>query len=122
MSTNTTAGSINEVYELLARTSLSIVGEEILPIEHCLLALEDVPAGKIRRILSHPQALSQCLKFLSKLDNCQTEYYADTAMAVKKVKEDQDLSQAAIAGEGAARRYGLKVIQRNLAAPDHVRQ
>ncbi len=112
---NTTAGSINEVYDLLSRASLSIVGEEVFRVDHCLLAIEDVPVSKIRRILSHPQALAQCMKFLSSLENCQREYFADTAMAVRKVKEDQDLSQAAIASEEAGKRYGLKVIQRNLA-------
>jgi chorismate mutase/prephenate dehydratase len=112
---NTTAGSINQAYELLAETSLSIVGEEILRIDHCLLALKNVPVYKIRRILSHPQALAQCGKFLAKLENCQTESYADTAMAVRKVREDQDSAQAAIASEDAGRRYGLKVVARGLA-------
>jgi chorismate mutase/prephenate dehydratase len=112
---NTTAGSINKVYDLLSRASLSIVGEEILPVEHCLLALEDVPLNRIRRILSHPEALAQCSKFLSELEDCRSEYYTDTAMAVQKVKEDRDLSQAAIASEEAGKKYGLEVIRRNLA-------
>ncbi|MFC1678873.1 prephenate dehydratase [Elusimicrobiota bacterium] len=114
---NTTAGSINEVYDLLAKTHLSIVGEEVLPIRHCLLAVQEVPTSRIRRVLSHPQALAQCTRFLSKLENCQSEYCADTALAVQKVKRDQDLSQAAIASETAGRRYGLKVLQRDVA--DH---
>ena len=112
---NTTAGSINEVYDLLSGADLSIVGEEIFPVEHCLLALEDVELSNIRRILSHPQALAQCVKFLSSLENCQREYFADTAMAVRKVKADNDLSQAAIASEEAGRQYGLKVLRRHLA-------
>ena len=112
---NTTAGSINEVYDLLSRASLSIVGEEVFRVEHCLLAIEDVPITNIRRVFSHPQALAQCTKFLAKLETCQIEYFTDTAMAVRKVKEDKDLSQAAIASEEAGRRYGLKVLARDLA-------
>lgn len=112
---NTTAGSINEVYDLLTRTSLSIVGEELLRIEHCLFAVEDVSLHKIRRILSQPQALAQCMKFLSGLDNCRLEYYTDTAMAVEKVKQDRDISQAAIASEAAGRRHGLHLLQRDVA-------
>ncbi|MFH2204743.1 MAG: prephenate dehydratase [Elusimicrobiota bacterium] len=112
---NTTAGSINQVYDLLAGTSLTIVGEVVLRIDHCLLALADVSVFKIRRVLSHPQALAQCGKFLGKLHNCQTEFFADTAMAVRKVREDRDPLQAAIASEDAGRRYGLKVLRRNLA-------
>lgn len=112
---NTTAGSINEVYDLLTRTSLSIVGEELLRIEHCLFAVEEVPLHKIRRVLSQPQALAQCMKFLSGLDNCRLEYFTDTAMAVEKVKRDRDLSQAAIASEAAGRLHGLHLLQRDLA-------
>jgi chorismate mutase/prephenate dehydratase len=112
---NTTAGSINQVYDVLAKSRLSIVGEEVLEVRHCLLALKDIPLTAVRRILSHPQALAQCESFLGKLENCRTESYADTAMAVRKVKEDRDLSQAAIASEEAGRRYGLKVVARSLA-------
>ncbi len=112
---NTTAGSINEVYDLLTQTDLGIIGEEIFPVEHCLLAVKDVPLSNIRRVLSHPQALAQCVKFIATLENCQTEYFTDTAMAVEKVKGDKDPSQAAIASEEAGRRFGLTVLQRRLA-------
>ncbi|MEJ2111393.1 MAG: prephenate dehydratase domain-containing protein, partial [Acidobacteriota bacterium] len=111
---NTRAGSINEVYDLLSVAQLSIVGEEILQIRHCLLATEDVPLGNIRKILSHPQALSDCMRFVSKLPNCESLPYPDTALAVKKVKEDNDPETAAIAGEEAGRLYGLKVLRRNI--------
>jgi chorismate mutase/prephenate dehydratase len=112
---NTTAGNINDVYDLLLQTRLSIVGEEIFPVRHCLLAVDDVPLSRIRRVLSHPQALAQCMRFLRQLENCQPEYYADTAMAVQKVKADGDVTQAAIASEEAGRLYGLKIIARDLA-------
>jgi len=111
---NTTAGVINEVYDLLLRTKLSIVGEEVLQIDHCLLAIDLVPLSKIRRVLAQWQALAQCSRFLGQLENCQKEPMVDTAAAVRKVKEDQDLSQAAIASEEAARLYGLKVLERNI--------
>ncbi len=114
---NTTAGVINEVYDLLLRTKLSIVGEEIFQIRHCLLAIEFVPLSNIRRVLSQWQALGQCSRFLAQLENCHKEPMVDTAMAVRKVQEDQDLSQAAIASEEAARLYGLKVLERNIS--DH---
>ena len=112
---NTTAGSINQVYDLLSRVSLAIVGEEVLRVDHCLLGLKEVPLLTIRRVLSHPQALSQCSRFLARLENCQSESFSDTAAAVRKVKEDQNLSQAAIASEDAGRKHGLKVLERNLA-------
>ncbi|MBI4607218.1 MAG: prephenate dehydratase [Planctomycetes bacterium] len=112
---NTTAGSINEVYDLLAASKLWIIGEEVFRVEHCLLAIDSVPLSSIRRVYSHPQALAQCMKFLSTLASCQLEYFADTAMAARKVKEDQDPTQAAIASEAAARQFGLKILARDLA-------
>jgi chorismate mutase / prephenate dehydratase len=111
---NTTAGSINEVYDLLSCAQLSIVGEEVLRVEHCLLTLDEVPLANIRQVYSHPQALADCMRFVSKLPNCQSLPYPDSAMAVKKVKEENNPEVAAIASEEAGRLYGLKVLRRNL--------
>jgi len=111
---NTTAGSINESYDLLSQMELSIVGEEVFAVEHCLFALDDVPLSRIRRIFSHPQALAQCSDFLAILTHCTAESFLDTAMAVRKVKEDEDLSQAAIASEEAGRLSGLKLLRRDI--------
>ena len=112
---NTTAGSINAVYDLLLATKLSIVGEEVFPVQHCLLSIEKAPLSTIRRIYSHYQALAQCSDFLSRLKNCVQETYMDTAEAAKKISEDRDPEQAAIASEEAGRIYGLEVLKRNLA-------
>lgn len=112
---NTTAGSINETYDILGDGDLHIVGEEAIRIIHCLLALEEVPVDRIRRILSHPQAIAQCSNYLAKLHDCKVESYIDTAMAAKKVLEDGDLSQAAIAGSYAADIYDLEILERDLA-------
>lgn len=112
---NTTAGSINKTYDILAETDLNIVGEEAIRVIHCLLAIEAVPLDRIRRIMSHPQAIAQCSRFLAKLHHCKVESYIDTAMSAKKVLEDDDLSQAAIAGSYAAEIYGLEVLERDLA-------
>lgn len=112
---NTTAGSINDTYDILGDSKLHIVGEEAIRIIHCLLALENVPLNRIRRIMSHPQAIAQCTEFLANLHSCKIESYIDTAMSAKKVLEDGDLSQAAIAGSYAAEIYGLKILERDLA-------
>lgn len=112
---NTTAGSINETYDIVGQDELHIVGEEIIRVIHCLLALEDVPLDRIRRILSHPQAIAQSSNFLAKLHRTKVESYIDTAMAAKKVLEDGDLSQAAIAGAHAADLYELTILKRDIA-------
>lgn len=112
---NTTAGSINDTYDLLNEKDLYISGEEVLHINHCLMAPEDVQITNIRRILSHPQAIAQCSRFLSTLPRCHVESYFDTAMAARKVRDDADLSQAAIASSYAAEIYGLNILKSNLA-------
>ncbi|MBA3960916.1 MAG: prephenate dehydratase [Chthoniobacterales bacterium] len=112
---NSVAGSITETYDLLQRTDLHIVGEELYRVEHCLLALDAVPLERIRRIGSHPQALAQCGNFLQSLGHCRIEVEADTASAAMLVAEAGDLSRAAIASEEAATHYGLHVVRRDIA-------
>lgn len=112
---NTTAGSINDTYDILGKTRLYIIGEEILKIVHCLMAIEPIEVTQIRRIISHPQAIAQCSEFLSKLPRCKVESYLDTAMSAKKILEDGDISQGAIAGASAADLYGLHVIAHDIA-------
>ncbi len=112
---NTTAGSINESYDLLARMDLWIGGEEVQRVEHCLVALAPAPVSSIRRIASHPQALAQCSEFLAGLRDCRIEAFSNTALAIMRVRDDGDASQAAIGSADAARRYGLHVIAEDIA-------
>jgi len=112
---NTTAGSINDTYDIVGKENVHIVGEEILKVVHCLMSVEPVELSKIRRILSHPQAIAQCTSFLSRLPRCKVESYLDTAMSAKKILEDGDITQAAIAGAHAADLYGLHVIENDIA-------
>jgi chorismate mutase/prephenate dehydratase len=114
---NSIAGSINDSYDLLAETGLSLVGEEFQPIDHCLIGAADVPVADIRRVYSHPVALAQCGEFLETLEDCHVEAFIDTAMAVEQVKRDADPSQAAIASEEAAALHGLPILRREIA--DH---
>jgi len=112
---NTTAGSINETYDLLRHTALRIVGEEILQVRHCLLGLPGAAAGMVKRILSHPQALAQCGGFLRGLPLAEPVAFVDTALAARRVAEDRDPAQAAIASEEAGALHGLAVLARDVA-------
>ena len=82
---NTTSGGINEVYDQLLHTTLSIIGEEIFRVKHCLAAIDDIPIEKIKVVYAHYQAAAQCSKFLSKLPNARIALFHDTAMSVQKV-------------------------------------
>ncbi|HSR52875.1 MAG TPA: prephenate dehydratase domain-containing protein [Acidobacteriota bacterium] len=114
---NTLFGSIHDVYDLLATSRYSVIGEEVLRIEHCLLGLKEMALEDIRRVLSHPVALEQCKTFLRGLPKAANEAYIDTAEAVRKVKSEGDPRQAAIASREAARRYGLQVLREGIS--DH---
>lgn len=111
---NTISGPINEVYDLLIDSGIHIVGEIYLPVDHCLVAKQDIPLEKLSKIYSHPQALLQCSKFLSDLNGCSAIDYMDTARAAKKISEEEDQSQAAIASEEAASRHGLSVLRKGI--------
>ncbi|GAA5647162.1 prephenate dehydratase [Vibrio proteolyticus] len=112
---NTSSGSINEVYDLLQHTTLYIVGELTLPIEHCLLATKYIRLEHIKTLYSHPQPHQQCSEFLSRLDGVTLESCASTADAMQKVKELNRDDIAAIGNASSGKLYGLQPIQGNVA-------
>jgi chorismate mutase/prephenate dehydratase len=116
---NTTAGSINEAYDLLARMDLHLIGEEVLRVQHCLVGLPGSDPSQIRRVFSHPQALAQCSEFLASMRDCAVQAFTDTAMSVTRVRDEADPTQAAVASERAAALYGLAILKRGIANQEH---
>jgi len=112
---NTTAGSVYESYDLLLRFNLALVGEEIVDVRHCLLGVASVPIESLKRIHSHPQALSQCSEFLSTLQDCEGVSAGNTALAAKHVRDLNNPHEAAIASEEAGAHFGLTVLKRDIA-------
>jgi len=104
------AGSVAETHDLLYERALSIVGETVLPITHCLAASGSVPLGEISCVHSHPSALEQCGRLLAGLPGASVVPAATTAEAAQRVAEDDDPSSAAIASSEAARLFGLTVL------------
>ncbi|MEO8701917.1 MAG: prephenate dehydratase [Kofleriaceae bacterium] len=107
---NTTAGSINETYDLLAAGALHITGEVISAIEHCLLALPGVPLEELRIVMSHPQALAQCHDFFARHPHLAARPEVDTAGSARRVAGANDRTLAAIASSAAATTYGLAIV------------
>ena len=107
---NSVAGSIHRNYDLLIQHSLSIVGEHLLRVRHCLIALPGAVLGDIRKVISHPQALAQCERYLKSLPGVKAEVAYDTAGSVKIIKEHGDPAVAAIASRRAAEVYGLLIL------------
>lgn len=112
---NTTAGSINQVYDLLQRSKVSVVGEETWRVDHTLSAIDDVPLSSLTHVLSHPQGLEQCAAFLRSLPDVEPVTVFDTAEAMRLVAAQGDKTWAAIGSAEAADAHNLVVLRRGLA-------
>lgn len=110
---NSTAGIVSEIYDLLVEFENYIVGEQIIKIEHCLMAAPGTKIEDIRTVYSHPQSLMQSARFLNGY-SWQQISMQNNAFAARKVAEDKDRTQAAIASEYAAGLYGLSVLQKGV--------
>ncbi|MBZ4688169.1 MAG: prephenate dehydratase [Clostridia bacterium] len=112
---NSCEGAVNQTLDLLAyEYNLKIAGEIILPIKHNLLLRSDSDINKLECILSHPQALAQCRKYLSaNFSDIPLLEVSSTAEAARQVKYSEK-DWAAIGTERAARAYGLNVAARNI--------
>jgi prephenate dehydratase len=116
---NSQAGSINETYDLFLKHGLHLVGETVVRVNHCLLALPGTHIDDIREVISHPQAVAQSEEFLNVLDvSVRAEY--DTAGAARRIVEDDLKHTGAIASRRAAELYGLDVLAERIQTyPDN---
>ena len=110
---NSTAGIVNEIYDLLVEFENYIVGEQIIKIEHCLLGVPGTRIEDIQTVYSHPQSLMQSAKFLENHEWRQISMQ-NNAFAAKKVAGEQNKTQAAIASEHAGKIYGLEVLKKGV--------
>lgn len=110
---NSSAGIVSEIYDLLVEFENYIVGEQIIKIEHCLMAAPGTKMEDIRTVYSHPQSLMQSSRYLFE-KGWQQISMKNNAFAAKKVADEKDTSQAAIASETAARIYGLEVLEKGV--------
>ena len=111
---NSTAGIVSEIYDLLVEFENYIVGEQIIPIEHCLMALPGTKLTDIKTVYSHPQSLMESARYLQDHPDWKQVSMKNNAFAAKKVMDDQDRAQAAIAGAYAAKVYGLEVLEQGI--------
>lgn len=111
---NSTAGIVNQIYDLLVEFENYIVGEQIIKIEHCLMGVPGTSIDKIDTVYSHPQSLMQSAKFLNDHPTWQQVGMQNNAFAAKRVLADQKTNQAAIASEHAAKIYGLEILEKGI--------
>ena len=107
---NSTAGIVTDNFDLLVDFENYIVAEQIVPVEHVLMAVPGTKIENIRRVISHPQALSQCEGLFQEHREWEPVAYGNTALAAKKVAKEGKTDQAAIGSAFAARRFGLEVL------------
>lgn len=111
---NSSAGAVTDNYDLLMKYHNYIVAETFLTVNHALLGLPDAQIEDIKTVFSHPQALMQCSEFLNANRQWKQISVENTAVAAKKVIEEGDTSQAAVASEIAGELYGLKVLSSSI--------
>lgn len=107
---NSTAGSVNKVYDLLKKYECYIVRSIRLKIDHSLLANQGAKLSDIKEVFSHEQALSQCSEFLTKL-GVKATVVKNTAEAAKLVADSGRTDIAAIASADCCEIYGLNELQ-----------
>ena len=108
---NSSAGMVNDVYDLLIEYDNYIVGEVELKVSHALLGLPAASLEDITDVYSHPQGLMQCSRYLERHGGWKRHSFSNTAMSAKKVLEDGNIHQAAIASPEAGKLYGLKTLE-----------
>lgn len=111
---NTTTGGIADIYDLLPEYDISIVAEHDVKAEQTLLGIKGTKIEDIRTVYSHPQGILQCAKFLEEHDYMTGKSYYSTSGSAKKVAEDGDMTQAAIASKKAGEVFGLEVIKESI--------
>ena len=107
---NSTAGSVLEIYDLMKKRKFYVVKSVRIKIDHCLVANVGSDISKIKKVYSHPQALSQCANYLKKL-GVETVAVENTAVAAKMVSESTDKTIAALCSGDCAEVYGLKILE-----------
>ena len=114
---NSSAGFVSGIYDLLERYQLSIVGEQMVQVNQCLLGIPGTDLSKVQTVFSHPQGLLQAKEYLEDKDWKQVSMN-NTALSAKKVRDEGDMTQVAIASERAAKLYGLSVLNPQLNVSD----
>ena len=116
---NSTAGSVNTIYDLMLRHNFSIVRSARLKVSHNLLAKYGTKLSDVKEIFSHEQAINQCAAFLAGMKGVKVTVVENTAVAAKMVAESGDPGVAALSSRFCAEHYGLQTLQANVQDQDN---
>ena len=110
---NSYAGEVGQVTDLMYEGELCVNGVFPLKVTQNLLGTKESTIGDIKKVVSHPQALEQCMEYLDEHD-IQMEQATNTARAALLVSEMSDKSVGAIASKKTAQLYGLRVLEADI--------
>ena len=116
---NSTAGTVNAVYDLMVKHDFRIVRSVRIKVDHNLLVRPGTKEEDIREIYSHGQALTQCASFLQRFPNAKIIPCEDTAVAAKMVAESNDPGVAALSSRSCAKLYGLEILMGSVQDSDN---
>ncbi len=116
---NTIAGSLLHNYELLRESGMAVVGEHKTHISHCICCMPGQKIEDLKEVHSHPVALAQCYKYLSKHPNLKMVEDEDTAGSAKNIAQNGTMGVAAICHADAAKLYGLEVLENHIEDNPH---
>ncbi|MDD3279486.1 MAG: bifunctional chorismate mutase/prephenate dehydratase [Lachnospiraceae bacterium] len=108
---NSTAGIVQDIYDLMAEYPVYIVGEQVIRIDHKLMGLPGTKLSDVHKVYSHPQGLAQCRQYLEQYPSWEQEAVLNTAIAAQKVAREKDKGQAAIASRFAAEHFQLQILE-----------
>ena len=116
---NSTAGSVNAVYDLMMNHNFRIVRSVRIKVDHCLLVNPGTRREEIREIYSHQQAISQCEKYLQSFPNARVIPCENTAVAAKMVAEAGRRDVAALSSHACGKIYGLSCLESSVQDMDN---
>ncbi|MDD5913167.1 MAG: bifunctional chorismate mutase/prephenate dehydratase [Oscillospiraceae bacterium] len=116
---NSTAGSVNAVYDLMMNHNFRIVRSVRIKVDHCLLVNPGTRREEIREIYSHQQAISQCEKYLQSFPNARVIPCENTAVAAKMVAEAGRRDAAALSSHSCGKIYGLSCLESSVQDMDN---
>lgn len=111
---NSTAGSVNEIYDLLIKYDVHIVRSTRVRVDHQLLAAKGAKLKGIKTIYSHPQAINQCSHYLSYLKGVEIIPFDNTAMAAQRVSKDATRTSASISSKSCIDLYNMEVLAQDI--------
>ena len=115
---NSVAGRVADIHHLMPHSSLHIVGEHFMPVQHQLMAPKGATLAGIKSVESHIHALGQCRKIIRKL-GIKPIVAADTAGSAREIAQAGDKTRAAIATRLAAEIYGLDILAQDIEDEAH---